>query len=118
MYAGPDCPYCERLNEYYYRYDDLQDSDNGTRVFLSKFVVRKQTVKGVWIGYDLFGKGRFVLNDSRKRYACPTIEEAKQSFIIRKRRQVGILKSQLARAETALEIIEEGKVDKSGLFVI
>ena len=42
---------------------------------------------------------------SRKRFAYPTKEQAKESFAARKRRQIVILKFQLRNAEFALEYI-------------
>lgn len=45
---------------------------------------------------------RFVRDDSRKRYACRTLEEAHISFIARKQKQASIYQN---RAEQALEAI-------------
>ena len=53
--------------------------------------------------------GKFVLNNSRKRFACKTSEEALSSFVIRKRHQCAILRTQLRRAEEALEL---GKLEQ------
>lgn len=93
---------------YWYRYDDYARSD-GTSVYLGKHRVAKETPKGVWL--NAAGKGgRFVLRDARKRFACPTITEAKESFLARKTRQVSILRSQLRAAEAALAIAK-GEAD-------
>jgi len=63
------------------------------------------TEKGVWLGFgypflhqDPF---RHVLFDSRKKFACPSKEEALKSFIARKSRQCLILDTQLGRARKA-----------------
>ena len=48
--------------------------------------------------------GRFVLKQSRKRYACPTKEEALASFKRRKEVQISILKAQLRSAEWDLAL--------------
>lgn len=47
---------------------------------------------------------RFVLLESRKRFACPTKEEALESFIARKEKQISIYNSKLKRAKESLEI--------------
>jgi hypothetical protein len=104
--------------EKWYRYEDvryassLDEFDNPIgegrlEVKLREFAVFKHTPKGVWIGWS--GPEKFVLRESRKRYACPTIEEAKESFIARKKRQAGIYRARLRDAEKALAIIQ-GKV--------
>lgn len=51
--------------------------------------------------------GRFVLRVARKRYACPTREEAMQSFLARKKRQASILRSRLGFVEEAIRQAEE-----------
>ena len=56
--------------------------------------VTKTTPKGVWLG------NRFVLRDVRKRFACPTLHEALESFVARKDRQISILSNQLSKAES------------------
>lgn len=55
--------------------------------------VTKTTPKGVWLG------DRFVLRDVRKRFACPTLHEALESFVARKDRQIRILSNQLSSAQ-------------------
>jgi hypothetical protein len=66
---------------------------------VSKYRVTKETPKGVWL--DFYGTKKFVLRDARKRWACPTQEEARESFIHRKQRQIGILARQLDHAKAA-----------------
>jgi hypothetical protein len=90
-YRYEDVQYASQLNEY-----DEPIGPGRLEVKLREIPVIKHTPKGVWIGY---GNGilekKFVLRDSRKRYACPTIEEAKESFIARKKCQVGIYRARL-----------------------
>jgi hypothetical protein len=62
---------------------------------------------------DFYGEKKFVLKDARKRFACPTPEEAMESFIARKKRQRGILKAQLVHVEEAIDIAERG--DKTAI---
>jgi hypothetical protein len=105
--------------EYWYRYENRTvstgwDSDyevsTGSRVEVSlwKFRVLKHTPKGVWLQrYVVYGDKRFVLRDARKRFACPTIEEALASFIARKDRQIRIHTARLREAEEARTIAQE-----------
>lgn len=62
----------------WYRYVDLK----GPTIFLSKHEVIKTTPHGVRLD-----TGRLVLNDSVKKWAAPTIEEAWKCFMARKRSQ-------------------------------
>lgn len=94
---------------HWYRYDDCA-TGGGIDVRLSEIPVVKETPKGVWLYAARPGSGRFVLRGSRKRWACPTIGEAKESFLARKRRQVKLLRGQLQQAEAALSIAEGDKV--------
>lgn len=71
-------------------------------VALRRYEVLRATPKGAWI--DVWGAPKFVLLSARKRFACPTIEEAKASFIARKRRQIRVLSAQLHDAKIALSL--------------
>lgn len=68
-----------------------------------EFRVLKWTPCGAWIEHG-FDK-KFVLLTARKQFACRTKEEAAMAFRARKKRQIHILKSQLAEAITALAIL-------------
>ena len=87
-----------------FRYDGTYWGDElgpaEAHLYAGYFPVVKETPKGCWI--DVYGKRKFVLNDSTKRYAYPTKELALQAFIARKRRQCGILRAQLKNAEGLL----------------
>jgi hypothetical protein len=83
----------------WYRYDD---------VGLQAFCVAKETPCGVWL--DVYCVRRFVLRESRKRFACPTEAEALESYVARKQSQVKILKSQLELAERRLSEAKNGHV--------
>jgi hypothetical protein len=97
------------VGEDWYRYVNYPDGpDNTTAIYLDEWRVDKHTPKGVWI--SRYGMKKFVLNDARKRYAYPTIELAKKSFIARKQHQIARLRSQLEQAETALKLMQEGKL--------
>ena len=106
------------MSEYLYRYDDQKYSRGldmfdepirgfNTSVVLNKFEITKRTPKGAWV--KLYGwdhKEKFVLLTARKQYACETLEEAKQSFRMRKRRQIKILTAQLEHVKLALQQID------------
>lgn len=66
--------------------------------------VLKQTKKGVWLDIG-FGK-RFVLCESKRQFASPTLSLAKLKFRKRKERQLGILRAKIRDIEEAL-----GKLD-------
>jgi hypothetical protein len=106
-----------------YRYYDVQysagidewDNDLGpgrVGISLMEFEIIKETKCGVWIltGYCFTSPNesipkeyqKFVNLNANKKYACRTKEEAKESFIARKKRQIRILSAQIERARKAL----------------
>jgi hypothetical protein len=93
---------------YYYRFQESLYSEFKVMLNLFKFRVINTTTHGVWI--DVYGKKKFILISARKRYACPTIEEALESYHARKKRQIRILKYQLAKAEAALRLQKESEI--------
>jgi len=80
-----------------------------TEIALEAFRVIKHTPKGVQL--DIDNETRFVRINSNKRFACPTIKEAKISFVARKKRQFKILKAQIESVKEALEKAEGLKED-------
>lgn len=91
--------------ETYYRFDYNQ------YMILHKYNVIKHTKCGVWLDTGYGGK-RFVLSGARKRYALPTLEEAKKSFRARKEKQLKILKAQVQKIESAIwEIDNWNQID-------
>lgn len=99
----------------YYRLSDclvsagVDEWDNplgppNVHVYTQEYEVVGTTPKGVWI--NAYGQRRFVLSTARKRFACSTLEEAKASFIARKKRQLKILNRQVANVERSLEVVE------------
>lgn len=100
----------------WYRFTDFQTApsvdewDNivgkgGVNIRLHEYKVAKITPKGVQLDLG-WGDKRFVLRDARKRFACPTLEEAKVSFLARKKRQLGIYE---ARADIVRRVIAKFK---------
>lgn len=104
------------MTEYWYRYEDPWDESGP--VWLGQYRVLKHTPKGVWIDYPSTPRGKFVLNDSFKQWACPTIEAAKESYIRRKRRQISILAAQHDRAVSALHVAEAGRWQEEPLRLL
>jgi hypothetical protein len=108
------------VGDIWYRYEDVRcapmwdefEHSFGTgrvAVELREYRVVKVTNRGVRLTYAFYGTWswtRFVLFDSRKRFACATKEEAFASFVRRKQRQVAILTAQLDRAKCALALAE------------
>jgi hypothetical protein len=95
-----------------YRYENEADV-----VRLRTFHVQRRTPKGFWVrsNYDCRVK-RFVLNTGRKRFAYPTEDLAKASFIARKERQIGLLDHQLECARLALKNIQEDRIGTKSEF--
>ncbi len=73
---------------------------------LHEYTVLKHTPCGVWLSAGDYGLPRFVLRDARKRFACPTKEEAAESFRARKAKEIRILRRQIANAEAALALLD------------
>lgn len=71
------------------------------RLEMRWYKVEKRTPKGAWLS------DRFVLLTANKRYACNTEEEAIESFIARRKRQIQILEGQLRKAKADLALTEK-----------
>jgi hypothetical protein len=104
------------MYEVWYRFEDVHyaapedefgtwSGPGRTDVVLREWPVFSYTRKGVWLGWG--SRERFVLRDAGKRFACPTIEEAKESFRARKRKQARIYRNRLRDAEDALAMIDD-----------
>jgi hypothetical protein len=90
----------------FYRYEDINTYD-GPRIVEKTYNLVKETTHGYWINniFLFFGEGkRWVSKTSRKRFAYPTKNEALQSFIARKTRQITILQYNLKRAQESLQL--------------
>ena len=103
--AENDVEYWEErpLDGAWYRYED--SSSHQSSVHLRRPRVIRETPKGVWL--DDYGVERFVLKNARKRWAYPTIELARESFLIRKRKQIGWLRAQLDHVTAVLAATEK-----------
>lgn len=93
-------------------------------VRIERFYTVRSTPKGNWVTSEYSfhwmkeeqlkerGYLKWISNTSRKRLCYPTIEEAINSFIIRKSRQLAILKSHIKQVEAVLNNRKEITIDK------
>lgn len=103
----------------YYRYHEVVYSVGGydvhgeyvhdgsrTEVHLDNIPIIKVTPRGAWIGWREDEK-QFVCNNWHKRFACPTIEEARVSFLARKQAQIDRAQRQIMRAQEAIAVAKK-----------
>lgn len=103
----------------YYRFEDYGVAHGSEeygfystrQLSLREFQVVKETPKGAWIEMPFLLDRRFVRRDARKRFACPTVEEARESFMARKKRQIKILNTQLQNAQESLRLAEAWRAE-------
>ena len=107
----------DKPGEFFYRYyeviysngvDEYGDplpGEGRLAIQLMKIPVLKTTRCGAWIGWNDDDK-RFVNLSWNKRYALPSIEEARSSFIARKKREALIMAARLRHAERAMQIAQ------------
>jgi hypothetical protein len=101
------------MTEYYYRIEDYLESSGSwdmqgewepgpsrLRLRVEAFEVLKHTPKGVQL--RVYGERRFVLRDAYRRFACATLDEAKESFIARKEKQASIYEARARDARKAI----------------
>jgi hypothetical protein len=108
------------VGDIWYRYDDVSYAppvdeygdcygQSTLKVELTRFVVVKLTPKGVKLAHKIgdfaLGEERFVAHHWRKRFAAPTKDAARESFIARKDRQARIYEARAATARKAIAII-------------
>ena len=79
--------------EYYYRWYYGYTTDSGVSFWCDALPIIKRTAKGAWI--DQYGKQRFILNSSVKKWAAPTRDEAWENMKRRLVRRTQILAAQL-----------------------
>lgn len=112
--------------QYAYRYTDrhwapMLDQfeqpmgDGRKEISITMYKILKKTPKGFWIETGLDEK-KFVLSCANKTFACSTKEDAMQSYIFRKKKQIKILSRQLVDAELFLNIARSGKFAESHYY--
>ena len=101
------------MTDVWFRIDDVRHascdeygdvSSTYSACYLRQYNVSSVTPKGVWL--DVYGRKRFVLRGARKRFACPSFDEAVESFKARKAAQKRIYAARLKRADEALFALE------------
>lgn len=91
-----------------YRYVDSRASENGFYIYLMEFEVKRET-KHCYV-IEAGGKDKFVLMGAGKRFAYPTIAQARQSFERRKQMQLGYLAAEHDRVKAICNAIRAGTV--------
>jgi len=99
-----------------YRYEDAL-THNSLAVRLVEFEVIRETERGYWfveswLTSDAFKQmaersKRWVSKDSRKRYCYPSKDEAWDSYLIRKSRQLGHLERQYNWAQQRADYLDD-----------
>jgi hypothetical protein len=87
------------MTELWYRFVNC-----GPNVYLWRLPAVKRTPKGAWV-QDPDGGQKFCLTSSRKKYAYPTLEEARESFVRRKTAQIKRCLALIGDANEALKLL-------------
>ncbi len=103
-------------NEIYYREENARWSNDMLAISVIEFRVVRRTPKGCWI-VPAYWYGRdnqrhfekFVLDGEGARHAYPTRQKARESFIIRKQREIQHCAAQHDRAVRYLKLAKTGK---------
>lgn len=99
-YRFNDCQVSQGYTDYT---GDYVSTGSKTVIILEKFTVIKLTPCGVRL------QGNYlVCNHWTKKFACPTIELAKESFIARKKRQYAIYNARAVSAKECINLVEKG----------
>lgn len=117
QFGAPDtCKCCGESafheNHFFYREENSRWSDDVLAISAVEFVMMKRTPSGAWLRHTWDHDGlhkRFVLEGKGRRYAYPTRQLARESFIIRKRREIQRCAAQHDRAVRYLALAETGK---------
>lgn len=78
-----------------------KEAAKAMRLYLDSYPVIKSTPCGCWIDLG-WGRKKFVNLNAQRKWAHESLDDAMQSFVARKNRQVLILRHQLVKAEAAL----------------
>ncbi|RTL37133.1 MAG: hypothetical protein EKK53_21425 [Burkholderiales bacterium] len=82
-------------------------------VTLEEYPVVGLTPCGVYINRSHWKKPKWVQLGTRKKFAAVTIEEAKKSFLQRKKHQLAHLESQAENVRIAVKAMTEGRLNDS-----
>lgn len=109
----PHLGYAYRCFERHYapsldEFDNPISGSGRVEVIYDRFPIVRRTPKGVWI--DNYGERKFILLTANKKFACETLEQARESFVARKRRQIRILTAGIRSAEQAIALVERNQI--------
>lgn len=91
----------------------IRYEDRGDVVLKEEYPILKFTPQGAWI--DVWGKKKFVLARTFKKFAAKTDEEARKSFFARKHRQLRILEHRIEGIKDAIQALKDDRIaDYSG----
>ena len=93
----------------WYRVDATLWEGGRLTIRVHEYPVVAVTPRGVHL--SVWGQRKWVSASARKRFAYPTLELAKASFIARKKRQILLLSTQLVAAKRLLRMAEQGVDD-------
>ena len=97
-----------KITHYRYTRDyNVFDFKNPYEIKLIEFVTKRETKKGYWISEIGSRLEKFVLKESRKRYAYKTKEEAFENFKKRTESCLEISNNNAKLAESFLELIKD-----------
>lgn len=113
----------------------MVDGDSEQPPAIQEFYVVRKTASGAWIvpryNYQRMVKplearsareliddwgAKFVLDGAGRRFAYPSIEMARDSYRIRKQRQIQICEARIRQATAALEWLETGGKPTPSVF--
>lgn len=104
----------DKDKEYWYRFVDREVSTivdaerelygSELEVSLQAYLVLQYTPQGVWLHSHGFDNRRWCKLKAHKRFACPTVEEAFESFKARKEKQIRIYTQKVSRSKQAIRL--------------
>jgi len=104
-----------KLKHYRFERDYSLMGDTKT-IKLIEFEILRKTDCGFWIK-SKYDKERFVLSDSRKRYAYPTKEEAFNNFRIRTSKSYSYSVANLRNAIEFIELVNSHELIQNPIIV-
>ena len=98
----------------YYRYKAnayINDLSDTVYLWLDEYPVVKKTPKGAWIHPYGYQKPKFILDNSKKKWAYPSKEEAYIYFRRRTEKHYLLVERQLKEIKTKLDLTPEKSED-------
>tara|TARA_R110002153_G_scaffold3550_1_gene17053 strand:+ start:200 stop:565 length:366 start_codon:yes stop_codon:yes gene_type:complete len=80
-------------------------------IVIDQLKIIRPTPAGAWISHPLTGVEKWVATNGRKRFACPTKDEAMESLKQRNRRHLQHLSAAIRKATDIREALEHGEYD-------